>query len=351
MPQKFHRSRSLPWRIVRWISLLVLVLLTFTALGNLAGSERWPLSKLVHFPFYWTFLAAAVAVASLLQRQWWPLSLALVHVVGFGVPVSALWVKPEVHPAGVRTIITVMTFNVFQSNRRYPEVLAALLSASPDVIYLTEMSPEWHSELAPLSKAYPHRVGERSNLLLSKFPMEDARRISVSFDVAKGAFRSINGGALSLDESLREHWWNSEVLAATVIAGGHRIRIAGIHPPIPGNETSLCIQRAVALVCHQELERDHAVNAKVMMGDFNTSRFSPTFRFILEHTGLRDSAEGFGYTPTWGPRMPDEPWLPWLGIPIDHVLVSSNVDVSDREVGPALGSDHRWVKATLRIAR
>jgi endonuclease/exonuclease/phosphatase (EEP) superfamily protein YafD len=83
------------------------------------------------------------------------------------------------------------------------------------------------------------------------------------------------------------------------------------------------------------------------MGDFNTTAFSPTFRFILSQTGLRDTARGKGYTPTWGPRMPDEPWLPWFGIPIDHVLVSDSVRVLAREIGPPLGSDHRWILTQL----
>jgi endonuclease/exonuclease/phosphatase (EEP) superfamily protein YafD len=42
--------------------------------------------------------------------------------------------------------------------------------------------------------------------------------------------------------------------------------------------------------------------------------------------------------------------LPLVTIPLDHCLVSEEWHVSERRVGPHLGSDHRPVIATLHWA-
>jgi endonuclease/exonuclease/phosphatase (EEP) superfamily protein YafD len=170
----------------------------------------------------------------------------------------------------------------------------------------------------------------------------------MTFDAAQAAIQA-SRAMEPLEEGLRRRWSNTEILAATVVTGGKRLRLAAIHPPTPGPSITVLNQRVLALGCRQELQADPRADARVLMGDFNTTPFSPTFRFIVKQTGLRDSAQGFGYVPTWGPRLPREPWLPWIGLPIDHVLVSTNVDVLTREVGPPLGSDHRWVTVKLVI--
>lgn len=342
----------------RILATVLLGLMAFTALGNIAGCEFWPLMKLVHFPAYWALLSVGLAFWFMCQRRAWMAACGGLLALLFASQVGLLWwsSKPEwslappsaAKPAATPASINVMTFNVFRSNRRHGDVLAALQAARPDVLYLTEMSPEWHLALAPLSKIYPHRLGGGSNLLLSVFPLEEARRVPVSFEAAQSAIRAAGDAMPLLDENVHDRWWNAEILTATVLANGNRLRIAGIHPPTPGSEVSVLMQRASALVCRQELQADPRANARVLLGDFNTSCFSPTFRFIIAQTGLRDSARGFGYIPTWGPRLPVDPWLPWIGIPIDHVLVSREIRVKERKVGPAVGSDHRWVLATLQ---
>jgi endonuclease/exonuclease/phosphatase (EEP) superfamily protein YafD len=340
---------------LRWFPALVLALLAFTALGNLAGGERWKLERLVHFAPYWSLLALGLGLWFASQKRWRLMACGGVLALGFGGQVGALWIAPEtvpsaaVAPASPAPTLSVMSFNVFARNKRHADVLAALQAARPDVLYLTELNPEWRTALAPLEQSYPHRIGEHGNALWSQFPLEQAGRVSVNFDAAQTIIRATPGAMDPLEESLRKRWWNSEVLAATICAHGKRLRLAGIHPPVPGSEPRMHIQRVTALLCRRELQADPAADARVLVGDFNTTCFSPTFRFILEQTELRDSARGFGYVPTWGPRLPREPWLPWLGIPIDHVLVSPGVDVVEREVGPELGSDHRWVKVKLGV--
>lgn len=327
--------------------LAVLLLLLAVALANLADHERGVLRRLVHFPLYQCLLS--LGLIGWLQRQGrrWLALTALLLAVGFGIQVAWLW-KPHPDSRSERPGIPrlkVMTFNVFRENTHHSQVLQALKLAAPDVLYLTEMTPEWHQALEPMMSDYPHRLGKVKNLLLSRLPLEDARRVSVTFDAARSADEETN--ALGLRDELRRHWWNPEVLTARVRAKNGAVRLACVHSPTPSSDLSVTIQRACAMACRAEFRNDVQSDAQVMMGDLNTTCFSPTFRFTLEHTGLRDSARGFGYSPTWGPRLTKEPWLPWIGIPIDHILVSKNVRVLMRQVGPPVGSDHLWVAANL----
>ena len=77
------------------------------------------------------------------------------------------------------------------------------------------------------------------------------------------------------------------------------------------------------------------------MGDLNTTSWSPFFSDLIEESGLRDSRKGFGIQTTW----PDGLFL--LRIPIDHCLVSKDISVLDRRVGPSIGSDHFPVTVDL----
>ncbi len=66
--------------------------------------------------------------------------------------------------------------------------------------------------------------------------------------------------------------------------------------------------------------------------------------------GTGDAAAGSGYRVTWGPRLwAGEPLFPWVGIPIDHTLVTPGVQVISSEVGEIPGSDHKWQKVVLRF--
>jgi endonuclease/exonuclease/phosphatase (EEP) superfamily protein YafD len=79
----------------------------------------------------------------------------------------------------------------------------------------------------------------------------------------------------------------------------------------------------------------------VLVGDLNTTSWSPFFSDLLSASGLRDSRLGYGVEATW-------PWFPLpLRIPIDHCLVSSHFDVKARRVGRNVSSDHRPIVVEL----
>ncbi|MCP4730179.1 MAG: endonuclease, partial [Roseibacillus sp.] len=75
----------------------------------------------------------------------------------------------------------------------------------------------------------------------------------------------------------------------------------------------------------------------VILGDFNATVWSPHLREFIKTTSLMDSGRKRGFQPTWR-------WFnPFFSIPIDHVFHNAALSCTNRQIGPALGSDHRPV--------
>jgi endonuclease/exonuclease/phosphatase (EEP) superfamily protein YafD len=72
----------------------------------------------------------------------------------------------------------------------------------------------------------------------------------------------------------------------------------------------------------------------ILVGDFNTSLWSPYYYKFVEKTRLINGRRGFGVQPSW----PTD--LPIFYIPIDHCFVSPEFQVLNSRVGENVGSDH-----------
>lgn len=86
----------------------------------------------------------------------------------------------------------------------------------------------------------------------------------------------------------------------------------------------------------------------VVLGDFNTPTWSPFFQSFLKKSGLVDAAG----TAWPGTTRFSRRWFSkyvYYGSPVDHILVSRNIEVKHFEVGPDIGSDHFPVFADLRL--
>jgi len=72
----------------------------------------------------------------------------------------------------------------------------------------------------------------------------------------------------------------------------------------------------------------------IVMGDFNSTTFSPNFKRLLENEQLYDTRSGFGVLPTWNAH-----WK-LFSITLDHAFVTDGIEVIHRGVGEPNGSDH-----------
>ena len=72
----------------------------------------------------------------------------------------------------------------------------------------------------------------------------------------------------------------------------------------------------------------------IVVGDLNITMWAHHYQRLEEVSRLSNARRGFGIAPTW------PAWLYPGRIPIDHVLVSEDIAVTDFAAGPNIGSDH-----------
>ncbi len=201
--------------------------------------------------------------------------------------------------------------NVNHNNQAYGVVNEFIRSTDADLIVLLEVNDAWLENVEPLIENYPYnkfRAGDHGGIaLLSRIPFLHA------------AIRTMGGVGLPS-------------IIARFSIDGERLTLIGTHPYSP-------VSRRRAESRDQQLTEvakfiSYQADPILLLGDLNTSPWSPIFKDFLRGAGLRDSREGFGLQPSW------PTWFPPAWIPIDHVLVSSNVTVYDRKIERDIGSDH-----------
>ncbi len=267
-------------------------------------------------------LALAAVVYAIGRRPRGAAACAVFALVNVAV-VAPLYVAPQPlrnEGPAVRCLVV----NVLASNRHRQPLLRLIERERPDVIALSEVTPALWETLAPLRESeYPyHRSETRRSpfgiALLSRLPLEYAQ---VRFMGAQA------------------HPW----IRARVTTPGGSFEVVVAHPAAP-------LTRAHALLSIAELEQIAAElgprdGPRVLLGDLNATPWSARFRALLAATELRDSARGFGVQATFPVRYP------LMRIPLDHALVSEEVEVLDRRLGPRIGADHLPLIVDLRLPR
>ncbi len=271
-----------------------------------------------HFRVQYFWALAAAATALLLARRWVAGGLAVVLALANLSLVAPLYFGADAL-AGATPNIRLLSLNVHFLNREFQPTLDLVADEQPDVILLMEITPEWAEAMKPLEAVYGH-----SHVMPSR--RTDGMALYSRFPIAEFTVERCPG-------------INLPTLIAAIDAPNGRVTIVGTHPASPGNARLFEARNIqLAMVADWAAERRGPV---ILLGDLNTTSWSPYFRDLVSASGLRDTRYGFGVEPTW-------PWLPLpLRIPIDHCLVTPHFGVVARRVGPDVGSDHRPIVVEL----
>lgn len=227
--------------------------------------------------------------------------------------------RPDDQPAARGQRLTVMSANLYFGRADARRLVRLVREEHVDVLALVELTPELRAALrrAGLDALLPH-------------VLDDA------------AVRA-SGAALFSRVSIAE--------LPTVVPGPRESfapfgRTAGVdvkvvHPFPPVNAADHADWRRLL----RHLPAPGGELPRVLLGDFNATLDHRELRRLLGR-GWRDAADqvGAGWRPTWPERGRHAP-----PITIDHVLVSQGVAVEDVSVHGIAGSDHRAVKARLRL--
>jgi endonuclease/exonuclease/phosphatase (EEP) superfamily protein YafD len=205
-----------------------------------------------------------------------------------------------------------MLMNLNAGNGNTAQVLKAITAAGPDILLLEEVTPKWADALKGLDKEYAHRLARPREdcfgiMLLSKYPLAHMKEHDIG-----------NSGV--------------PTLTAVAYTPGGEISVIGTHPVPPvGPAYSKSRNRQLAGLSELVKEQKYPV---LLIGDLNTTPWSHHFSKLARSTGLKNSMKGFGFQPTWPAN------IPWVRIPIDHVLHTPEITVHNRVIGGNIGSDH-----------
>lgn len=294
-------------------------LLLATALVLLFERAVPALEALADGRFHLGLAALFLGIVCLAQRMPWRASVACgVAVLHLTPALPTRW-GGDPAPAPDAPRLSAATANLWYGNEHAELLLAFVREAKPELLALQEISPFMAASLDALREDYPHRALHGVTLdpggstfgigLLSRHPLREHRVI----DSGPGAI---------------------PLVRAVVEAPGGAVVAIVVHA-LPPQRSIAARQRlfdTLAGVIDPAL-------ATVVLGDFNATLYTPAFRDLLAHGGLRDARDRRWRRPTWAPRR--WPWM--LGFDIDHVLVSTDLTVIDWRVGPPIGSDHRPV--------
>jgi len=319
-----------PPRLVDSLALVAALGLLAATVAALLGKVWWGFELFSHFRPHYVALQlplcgalfalgrrrVAAVLALLAVPNVWPL-LPYLSGAGPAAPAVAAGDPKRVSDTIFSGRVELMAVNVEWRNRSSERLLEIIREESPDAVLIVEYTEEWRKRLTPVFADYPHRVLIPDETafgiaLLSRVPLRDVRPFRL-------------GSTAAID--------------ATLVADGGELRLIGVHLR-PPTRSRWAAERARQLDALARIV-DGIDGPLAVAGDFNLSPYSPYFRDLLRATGLRDSRTGYGFT--W------PSFLPLLGIPIDHCLVSPGVGVTAFRRLPAFGSDHYPIVVELSM--
>jgi endonuclease/exonuclease/phosphatase (EEP) superfamily protein YafD len=292
---------------------------SFMPLGARYG---WAFDLASNFRVQYVVVDAMLAVVCVLQRKYlWCLALA------GGVVLSARPVLPYVAlpidavtatPAQPHTI-KILSANVLFHNRSAKRLLEIVREESPDVVLLVEYTARWAAQVDELRAAYPHYLeGPQRNpygiALFSRYEFDAIKRIPVGYaEGIQAVVRTSTGPFTLIGVHLRSPITPSDEALRNAQLDGLATRVSRLTGPV------------------------------VVVGDFNITPYSPYFEDWLARTGLTDTRRGRTLSPSWPAQ------LPFLGVPIDHCVVSRDVVIVRHRGLAAFGSDHYPILVDLAL--
>lgn len=205
----------------------------------------------------------------------------------------------------------VMLININSESGQARLILEAIRAEDPEIVVLEEVTASWMRVLSGLTNRLPYRVASpRADnfgvALFSKYPL-------------------LTQNILFLGEA------QVPTILASVKMDDRVLEIMATHPLPPVDGTRAALR-------NEQLDRiADCIKGRsplLLLGDLNVTPWSPYFQRFIEQSGLHDSARGFGFQPSWPTHFS------LLGIPIDHCLHSREIYITNRRVGPNVGSDH-----------
>jgi len=297
-------------------TLYLSILLCCVTAASFCSQFNNPCELLSHFVFLYVALLAVICIVASVQNARWALAVALcallVNVARFATYLVPLSTSPPLSGKSIR----VLEFNCYGPRNKKPlEISKIARDEKADIICFCEVEGKWNKAIEanfpdyPYKKIFPFNCGIA---VASKIPIEKSQTLIAEYEM------------------------RPRMLATFKLADGRTLSILLAHPTIPmrkdrfegrNKEFELYVQDLAAIK-----------GPRMIVGDLNCTPWSYYFGKLLQDSGLIDSEKGFGIQSSWPTVYKLPPFLP-----IDHFLVSPDIQVISRKIEREAGSDHRPV--------
>jgi endonuclease/exonuclease/phosphatase (EEP) superfamily protein YafD len=306
----------------KFMSVSLLGLSLFSFIRYIDNVDYWIVDIFSHFPAQYAF-TALVLLFICIWKKYIPLAVISGFLFIFNIS-AVIDMDKSIEAAGQsKDSFRVYTANIQRHNKDFPRLIRELKEADADIVLLIEFTPEHTDQMKAAIEGFPYHIeftpiGKAGIglALLSKFPILDYSTMKLSE-------------------------FGNSLLEAVLEIDQRKISFYAVHFQNPTFRNDFPERKRQFLRFAEQISEKSV--PVIVAGDFNATPYSPIFKKTLKISGLKDSREGFGWQPSWPASFP----LLWL--PIDHILVSPDIQVHDRATGSHIGSDHYPVFAELSI--
>ncbi|MGB1253564.1 MAG: endonuclease/exonuclease/phosphatase family protein [Candidatus Promineifilaceae bacterium] len=292
--------------------LLIVTLATFL--------ERWfwAADLLVSFRPILTLAALVLLIACAISKQRNLILAALLILLINGRDLPPYYLPQT---AAEQSNLRLLLYNADRNYLPYvgvDSVVRLINAEQPQVAVLLEVGEAEAAALeAALIDEFPYQHAHQDiptdgYMILSQLPLVSAETVSI-------------GGGRS-------------AAAFVVEVEGQSVNVVAPHPTNPLWSLEERNQQVLALATWVE----SAETPLIVAGDLNVTMWSSYYKAV-ERAGVRNARRGLGIMPTWNSP------IPLLTLPIDHILISSEIAVQRLTLAPSLGSDHLPQVADLYI--
>lgn len=324
-----YRSIRFALQGITTLCLLGAFALTGATLVAVFAPHWWLGDLLSHLRLHYAF-GFVLCSFWFVGRKQWPGSLLLLPAL-WNLSVLAPLYAPA-SPAALPAVreLTVLHYNLDISAPDHQAAFAYLREQRADILFVQELTPA-------LAERLPYELPEY-NVVYTR-PLDNTHGSALLLPTTT-ALRILAAGEVHLPA-----YSPRPMITATLALENQPFTLLSIQLVRPKDAYTEEIQgnEYTAVAEWIQAERRRTGYPMLVIGDCNTTPWSARFRHFLETSGLHDSSVGFGYQPTW------PAYAPGIGIPIDHAIVSPEIVVQEREVGPDLGGDHRPLSVTIAL--
>lgn len=301
------------------------VALAIVSLAAFLGRWVWWLDVLANFRAQYVVVLAFLGLAIMLSK-WRKTGYAVLAAATMNlVVVLPLYIGSPAEASPDLPSVRVMSFNLLSTNESYADVIDYIDTVDPDIVLLHEASRPWEVAMESAELGYEIIRPRSDDLIFGTLVLVKGEEVeAVSYGFSSSSPRAV-------ELTFIPAGWPTE------------LSVLGTHPLAPTDQERAELRDAQLAFAGQWAAGQ--TGAVIVVGDLNSTPWSWPFRRLVSSADLVNSQRGFGLQPSFS----SEANL-LLRVPIDHLIHSRALEVTDRQLGPYLGSDHFPLLVDLQLA-